>query len=41
VGGEFVERVHAADAENALFFIPSAREDHSDVRSCRIHPDAA
>jgi YfiH family protein len=29
VGGEFVERFIEADAENALFFIPSAREDHA------------
>lgn len=29
VGGEFVERFIAADAENALYFIPSAREDHA------------
>jgi copper oxidase (laccase) domain-containing protein len=29
VGGEFVERFMQADAENALFFIPSAREGHS------------
>src|SRR6202161_3448590 len=29
VGGEFVERFMAADAENALFFIPSAREGHA------------
>jgi polyphenol oxidase len=29
VGGEFVERFVEADAENALFFIPSAREGHS------------
>jgi YfiH family protein len=29
VGGEFVERFIEADAENALFFIPSARESHS------------
>jgi YfiH family protein len=29
VGGEFVERFIEADAENALFFIPSARERHA------------
>jgi YfiH family protein len=29
VGGEFVERFMEADAENALFFIPSAREGHA------------
>lgn len=29
VGGEFVERFIEADAENALFFIPSTREDHA------------
>jgi YfiH family protein len=29
VGSEFVERFIAADAENALFFIPSAREGHA------------
>jgi len=29
VGGEFVERFVEADAENALFFVPSAREGHS------------
>ena len=29
VGGEFVERFIEADAENALFFIPSAREGHA------------
>jgi polyphenol oxidase len=29
VGGEFVERFLEADAENALFFIPSAREGHA------------
>jgi YfiH family protein len=29
VGGEFVERFIEADAENALFFIPAARERHS------------
>lgn len=29
VGGEFVERFLEADAEHALFFIPSAREGHS------------
>jgi YfiH family protein len=29
VGGEFVERFMQADAENALFFIPSAREGHA------------
>jgi len=29
VGGEFVERFIEADAENALFFIPSAREGHT------------
>jgi polyphenol oxidase len=29
VGGEFVERFVEADAENALFFIPSAREGHA------------
>ena len=29
VGGEFVERFIQADAEHALFFIPSAREQHS------------
>jgi YfiH family protein len=29
VGGEFVERFIEADAENGLFFIPSARAGHS------------
>jgi polyphenol oxidase len=29
VGGEFVERFIEADAENTLFFIPSARDGHS------------
>jgi polyphenol oxidase len=29
VGGEFVERFIEADAENTLFFIPSAREGHA------------
>jgi YfiH family protein len=29
VGGEFVERFLQADAENAVFFIPSAREGHA------------
>jgi YfiH family protein len=29
VGGEFVERFIEADAENALFFIPSTREGHA------------
>src|ERR1700726_3967563 len=29
VGGEFVERFVEADAENALFFIPSEREGHA------------
>jgi polyphenol oxidase len=29
VGGEFVERFIEADAENALFFIPSARDGHA------------
>ena len=29
VGGEFVERFIEADAENGLFFLPSAREGHS------------
>jgi polyphenol oxidase len=29
VGGEFVERFIEADAENAVFFIPSEREDHA------------
>jgi len=29
VGGEFVERFVAADADNASFFIPSAREGHA------------
>ena len=29
VGGEFVERFIEADAENALFFVPSAREGHA------------
>jgi polyphenol oxidase len=29
VGGEFVERFIEADAENALFFIPAAREGHA------------
>ncbi|THD71089.1 MAG: peptidoglycan editing factor PgeF [Bradyrhizobium sp.] len=29
VGGEFVERFVEADAENALFFIPSARQGHA------------
>jgi polyphenol oxidase len=29
VGGEFVERFVEADAENALFFVPSPRENHA------------
>jgi polyphenol oxidase len=29
VGGEFVERFMQADAENALFFVPAAREGHA------------
>ena len=29
VGGEFVERFIEADAENAVFFMPSAREGHA------------
>ena len=29
VGGEFVERFVAADAENALFFLPAARAGHA------------
>ena len=29
VGGEFVERFIEADADNGLFFIPSAREGHA------------
>jgi YfiH family protein len=29
VGGEFVERFIEAEADNAMFFIPSAREGHS------------
>jgi YfiH family protein len=29
VGGEFVERFLEADAESAVFFIPSEREDHA------------
>jgi hypothetical protein len=29
VGGEFVERFIEVDAENALFFIPAAREGHA------------
>jgi polyphenol oxidase len=29
VGGEFVERFIDAEADNAMFFIPSAREHHS------------
>jgi len=29
VGGKFVDRFIQADAENALFFIPSAREGHA------------
>jgi polyphenol oxidase len=29
VGAEFVERFLEADAENALFFIPAARENHA------------
>ena len=29
VGGEFIERFVEADAENALFFIPAAREGHA------------
>ena len=41
VGGEFVERFLDADAENAAFFIPSARDRPCDVRSRRLHPDAA
>ena len=41
VGGEFVERFIEADAENGLFFIPSARDGPCDVRPRRLHPDAA
>jgi polyphenol oxidase len=29
VGGEFVERFIETDAENALFFLPAAREGHA------------
>ncbi len=29
VGGEFIERFMQADAENALFFLPAAREGHA------------
>jgi copper oxidase (laccase) domain-containing protein len=29
VGGEFVERFVEAEAENALFFIPSTRQGHA------------
>jgi polyphenol oxidase len=29
VGGEFVKRFTEADADNALFFLPSSREGHS------------
>jgi polyphenol oxidase len=29
VGGEFIERFMQADAENALFFVPAAREGHA------------
>ncbi len=29
VGGEFVERFIEADADNALFFVPAAREHHA------------
>lgn len=29
VGGEFVERFMEADAENALFFVPSVRQGHA------------
>ena len=29
VGGEFVERFIAADAENAAFFLPGSREGHA------------
>jgi len=29
VGGEFVERFIEADAENAMFFLPAAREGHA------------
>jgi hypothetical protein len=29
VGGEFVERFIAADADNALYFIPSVRQGHA------------
>ena len=41
VGGEFVERFIEADAENALFFIPGGARGPCDVRSRRLHPDAA
>ena len=29
VGGEFIERFMEADAENAVFFLPAAREGHA------------
>ncbi len=41
VGSEFVERFLDADADNGVFFIPSDRAGHVDVRPRRLHPDAA
>ena len=41
VGSEFVERFIEADAENAPFFLPAGARKPFDVRSCRLHPDAA
>ena len=38
VGAEFVERFTAADAANARFFKPAARERPRDVRPARLHP---
>ena len=41
VGGEFVERFIEADAENALFLHSLGARGPRDVRSRRLHPDAA
>ena len=41
VGSEFVERFIEADAENAHVFHPRRARKPRDVRSRRLHPDAA
>ena len=41
VGAEFVERFTLADADNARFFIAVGARRPRDVRSRRLHPDAA